>query len=76
VSFLSGKGKGDRSHSSGKGFGRRKNPKDRNGQIMKCHECQSDEHLVARCPHKGERQRWWLPKHVQLLVDKDKRRLR
>ena len=28
--FLSGKGKGGRSHSSGKGFGRKKNPKDRN----------------------------------------------
>ena len=48
ASFLSGKGKGDRSLSSRKGFGRRKNAKDRDGQIMKCHECQSDEHLVSR----------------------------
>ena len=54
AAFLSGKGKGDRSHSSGKGFGRRKNPKGRDGQIMRCHECQSDEHLVARCPLKGK----------------------
>ena len=55
AAFLSGKGKGDRSHSSGKGFGRRKNPKDRNGEIMRCHECNSDEHLVSICPHQGER---------------------
>ena len=48
MSFLSGKGKGNRSHSSGKGFGRKKNPKDRNGQIMPCHNCNSDEHLVAQ----------------------------
>ena len=52
--FLSGKGKGGRSHSSGKGFGRKKNPKDRNGQLMTCHNCGSDEHLVARCPQKGQ----------------------
>ena len=54
ATFLSGKGKGNRSHSSGKGFGRRKNPKDRNGEIMKCHECNSDEHLVSQCPLKGK----------------------
>ena len=54
ASFLSGKGKGNRSHSSGKGFGRRKNPKDRNGEIMKCHECNSEDHLVSQCPLKGK----------------------
>ncbi len=44
--FAGGKGK-----SSGKsgGFGR-KNPKDKNGQIMRCNKCNSDEHLWRRCP--------------------------
>ena len=50
--FLSGKGKGNRK-GSGKGFGRRKNPKDRNGQIMTCRICGSDEHFQANCPQKG-----------------------
>ena len=53
LAYLKGKGKGNRSHSSGKGFGRRKNPRDRNGSLMKCHNCGSEEHLVARCPQKG-----------------------
>jgi len=26
------------------------NPKDANGQVMRCHECDSDQHLVAKCP--------------------------
>merc|ERR1712240_855563 len=48
--FLKGKGKGHRSHTSGKGHGRQKNPKDRSGNIMKCRICDSDEHLMANCP--------------------------
>jgi hypothetical protein len=34
LAYLKGKGKGDRVHTSGKGFGRRKNPKDQHGNIM------------------------------------------
>eukprot|EP00434_Breviolum_minutum_P026800 symbB.v1.2.023686.t2/scaffold2188.1/size86315/1 len=44
--FAGGKGK---SSGKGGGFGR-KNPKDKNGQIMKCNKCGSDEHLWRRCP--------------------------
>ena len=40
--YLSGKGKGQRKHTSGKGHGRRTNPRDRNGQVMKCHNCGSE----------------------------------
>ena len=53
LAYLKGKGKGKRSHTSGKGFGRRGNPRDRNGEVMKCHNCGSEEHLAARCPQKG-----------------------
>ena len=48
--FLKGKGKGSRSHTSGKGHGRHQNPKDRDGNIMKCRICDSEEHLMVRCP--------------------------
>ena len=51
--YLQHKGKGHRKGSSGKGFGRKGNPKDRNGNTMKCHECNSEDHLVSRCPNKG-----------------------
>ena len=51
--YLKGKGKGHRSHTSGKGHGRRKNPKDRTGNVMRCRICESDEHFAARCPQKG-----------------------
>lgn len=44
--FAGGKGK---SSGKGGGFGR-KNLKDKNGQIMKCNKCGSDEHLWRRCP--------------------------
>ena len=53
LAYLKGKGKGNRAHTSGKGFGRRKNPKDRDGNIMKCRICGSDEHFAARCHQKG-----------------------
>ena len=53
--FLKGRGKGNRGHTSGKGHGRRQNPKDRDGNIMKCRICDSEEHLMARCPqNKGK----------------------
>ena len=45
--FLKGKGKGK---STGKGFGRRGNPKDKSGNVMKCHKCGSTEHLQRQCP--------------------------
>ena len=48
--FLSGKGKGHRSGSSGKGFGRKGNPKDRDGNVMTCRVCGSEDHFAARCP--------------------------
>ena len=48
--FLSRKGKGSRAHTSGKGFGRRGNPKGRDGTPMACHGCGSLEHLIRDCP--------------------------
>jgi len=52
-SYLKGKGKNTRSHTSGKGFhaALRKNPKGPDGQIMKCSTCNSEDHFRARCPH-------------------------
>ena len=47
LTYLKGKGRG--LNSSGKGFGRKKNPRDKSGAIMKCHNCGSEEHLAARC---------------------------
>ncbi|CAJ1413968.1 unnamed protein product [Effrenium voratum] len=29
---------------------KRKNPKNKDGMIMKCHRCGSDEHLIKKCP--------------------------
>ena len=54
MAFLQSKGKGHSKNTTGKGFGRKGNPKDRNGEVMKCRICQSTEHLMARCPKKGE----------------------
>ena len=50
LAYLSGKGKGDRRHTSGKGIGRRMNPTGRDGQVMKCRDCNSPKHIEARCP--------------------------
>ena len=36
--------------TTGKGFGRRKNPVGKNGTRMLCHKCGSDEHFQAKCP--------------------------
>ena len=38
-----------------KGFGRRKNPKDRHGNIMECIICNSEEHFRAKCPQNRDR---------------------
>ena len=53
--FLSGKGKGHRSHTSGKGHGRRKNPRDRNGNTLTCRICGSEEHFQAECPQNSSK---------------------
>lgn len=50
--FYKGKGKGG--NSSGKGFGRRLNPKGRDGEVLKCSICQSQFHLRARCPQRND----------------------
>ncbi len=50
LTYLKGKGKGSHSHTSGKGFGRNTNPKDRQGNTMKCRVCDSEEHFAANCP--------------------------
>ena len=54
-SYFKGKGKGGK--SSGKGFGRRYNPKGRDGAILKCSICSSIYHLRKRCPQNPESQR-------------------
>ena len=38
--------------SPGKGKGRRGNPKDLDGQTMRCYECGSTEHLAGSCPRR------------------------
>ena len=48
--YFKGKGKGGR--SSGKGFGRRQNPKGRDSEPLKCSICGSAFHLRARCPRR------------------------
>ena len=55
LTYLKGKGKGKRKGSSGKGTGRRKNPTGRDGQVMRCRVCGSDEHFAARCPQSDGR---------------------
>ena len=50
LAYLSGEGKGNRRHTSGKGTGRRMNPTARDGQAMKRRVCNSPEHFEARCP--------------------------
>ena len=48
VSYFTGGRKG-----SGKGFGKRGNPMGRDGTPLKCHNCGSTEHLIAKCPTRG-----------------------
>ena len=49
--YYRNKGKGGK--SSGKGFGRRQNPRGRDGEIMRCSICNSDTHLRAHCSQAG-----------------------
>ena len=37
------------------GFGRKTNPRDKQGNIMKCHGCRSEYHLMKRCPQAQKR---------------------
>jgi hypothetical protein len=48
-SLAGGKGKGK---GKGKSKGHFLNASDSSGNVMKCHECDSSEHLVAACPHR------------------------
>ena len=61
LSFLKGRGKGKA--SSGKGFGRKRNPIGRDGNVMKCHTCGSEEHLQAKCPQNTQ------PPHLYAAVE-------
>ena len=46
-----GKGKGKGKGKKGKGYQSYfQNPTGSDGQVMKCHECGSDQHLIASCP--------------------------
>eukprot|EP00971_Amphidinium_carterae_P329117 6461408-Amphidinium_carterae.1 len=47
--FFKGKGKGKGKGSKGKGK-HRENPRDQQGNIMRCHRCGSTTHFEARCP--------------------------
>ena len=47
---LNNKNLGHRANTSGKGFGRRGNPVGKDGTVMKCHTCGSEQHLKAECP--------------------------
>jgi hypothetical protein len=55
-SLAGGKSKGKGKGKKSKGFGGKmhfmSNPKGSDGETMKCHECQSTDHLIARCPKK------------------------
>ena len=47
--FAGGKG-----GPGGAGKFRKKNPKSKDGSTMKCHQCGSEEHLIRRCPQRGQ----------------------
>ena len=53
------KGKGKGKGKSGSNMSYVTNPRGSDGQIMKCHECLSTDHLAASCPEKkgGKRER-------------------
>ncbi len=53
LTYLTGKRKGHHAGSSGKGFRRKGNPKDRDGQTMTRCVCNRQKHFAARCPQKG-----------------------
>ena len=50
-------GGGSKGHGKGgKGARRTRNPKDRNGNVMKCSICNSEEHLRRYCPQANSQQ--------------------
>ena len=49
LTYMKGKGKGHRSHTTGKGWGRRRNPIGPDGNVMKCRKCGSEEHFEKDC---------------------------
>ena len=51
--FIAQRGNSARAFTSGKGFGRRGNPKGKDGKPLKCRGCGSEDHLVRECPVKG-----------------------
>ena len=44
---------GKKGAGSGKGKGRKGNPRGPDGRKMRCHECGSEDHLVAKCPRRA-----------------------
>ena len=55
--YLNHKGKGHRKHTSGKGHGRKGNPKDKHGNKMLCKGCDSDQHFIKDCPNPWKQQK-------------------
>ena len=51
------KGNGTKNKSSLSSGSRRQNPRDENGDIMKCYVCQATDHLARFCPVKKNRKR-------------------
>ena len=49
TAYLARRGKGNRK-GSGKGFGSKKSPTDKAGDVMRCRTCNSDEHFAKHCP--------------------------
>ena len=50
--FAGGKGFGGGKKGGKQGF--KRNPKDKNGQTLKCNICQSEEHLWRNCPKRNQ----------------------
>ena len=49
-SYLAGKGKHVDKTSSARGRGRKRNPRGKDGIVMKCSKCGSEEHFIRDCP--------------------------
>ena len=54
--YAKGGRKGTSARSSGRGFGRKSNPRGPDGSTMKCHICGSEEHLRRDCPQNAQNQ--------------------
>ena len=48
--YLRNKGKGHRANTTGKGHGRKGNPRGKDGVPLLCRICQSPDHFQAKCP--------------------------